>query len=165
MSKTSSIKILHCDLQLMIHASESPQKIEEILRRIIPVNDDEWQKIRKKIEKNSLKGHHGNPIQMWRLKLPPRLTRNILTHVLPKIHEDNFDVEEKFAEQFYPEENSLYFRLSKHDILREPPKFKLTEHGDSVRFRIKFQMYEAKKDRPAMVKVFLKQFTNNSLRS
>ncbi len=162
MAKTPVIKILHADIQLMIHASESPYKIEELLRRLIPIKDEEeWKRIRKKMEKHSLKGHYGNPIQMWQLRLPPRLTKMVLVHILPKVHEDNFDVEERFVEQFYPSENALYFRLSKHDLLREPPKFKLTERGDSVRFRVKFQMFKAKKDRPLIVKEFLRNFLDD----
>ncbi len=156
------IKILHSDLQLMIHASESPRKIEKLLRTLIPIeSEEEWKKFKKKIEKHSLKGQHGNPIQMWRIQLPSRLTKMVLKHVLPRIHEDNFDVDERFAEQFYPEENALYFRLSKHDLLRDPPTFKLTEHGDSIRFRVKFQMFKAKKDRPIIVKNFLKSYIHD----
>lgn len=125
-------KILHVEVSVISHATESPGKVEQALKNILP------QELRSSIQisRQYLSGHHGNDIvtMSYRLK-DPEATRDFIKNLAQIILPEE---KQRLSLEFdlhLDSEGKLFLRLDKQAAYLGEPKFR---EEDPIRVKVKF---------------------------
>jgi len=80
-------KVSQIELEAFCHATEDEDKVITALLNLVPKGLRE--KAKRKIKVSHLKGYHGNPIRILKLRLSkPREAERTLTHILTSLERD-----------------------------------------------------------------------------
>ncbi|MFB3890133.1 MAG: RNA-binding domain-containing protein [Candidatus Bathyarchaeia archaeon] len=129
---SSKTPIAYVDVRVFAHATEDPEKVQTAVRNTLPTELAE----NLVFTKNSLTGHHGNPILIMEAKLTER---KALPAVLQKIAAElgSLDKERLSAEmKQHIEKRNLYLRLDKQAAFLG--KIRLSTN-DPIHFKIHFK--------------------------
>ncbi len=128
----AQIPIAYVDIRFFVHATENPKKVVEAVRRLLPANHiDEII-----FERSNLKGHYGNPITVFEIRIKKR---EIVKAVVETLSSGLGELDKKALLReigSHVEKGSLYVRLDKQAALQG--EFKLCS-ADPVRVRIRFK--------------------------
>jgi RNA-binding protein len=122
----------YVDLRVFAHATEDQEKVLTAMRNLLPTDLAETAKF----EKNSLTGHHGNPITLFTSQLTEK---KLLPGLLEKIGQ-NLNALDKEALndeiKLHLEKHNLYLRFDKQFALLG--KFKFAQN-DPIHLKIHFK--------------------------
>lgn len=125
-------KRISIEISLFAHATEDPQKIEQVFQNLLPSNRREEVTLRKRV----LKGEYGNPIIYYKAKITKS---EIAEGILRKIGHNLSTLEKEMLDgdlKRRVEKGSLYIRLDKQAACLG--KFKLCD-ADPIHLRIRFK--------------------------
>ena len=126
------IPIAYIDIKFFAHATEDLEKVMEAVRNILPANRLE----EIDFKKNSLKGHHGNPIVFFEAKIERKdLVKAVIDSVFSRLSMLDKEILRKEIEM-HVEKGSLYLRLDKQAAFQEVVKLGVV---DPIRLRIRFR--------------------------
>jgi RNA binding exosome subunit len=122
----------YVDLSVFAHATEDPEKVLTALRNLFQTDLTETVQF----EKNSLTGHHGNSITLFKAHLTEK---TFLSELFEKFSQNlsALDKDELITNfNLYIEKTSLYLRFDKQDAFLG--KIKLAQN-DTIRLKIHFK--------------------------
>jgi len=128
----SRVPIAYIDIRFFAHATEDLDKVVEAAKHILPagyVGDIVFRK-------DSLRGHHGNPITLFETRIKGR---EIIKAFLEKLSSNLNELDKEALLQeagLHVEKGNLYIRLDKQAALQG--EFKLCT-ADPIRVRIRFR--------------------------
>lgn len=126
------IPVARIDIKFFAHATEDLEKVMEAVRHILPTNRVE----EIEFKKDSLKGHHGNPIVFFETKIEGKeLVKAVIDSVFSRLSELDKEVLRREI-AMYVEKGSLYLRLDKQDAFQGVVKLGT---ADPIRLRIRFR--------------------------
>jgi hypothetical protein len=126
------IPVVCIDIKFFAHATEDLEKVMEAVRHILPANRVE----EIEFKKDSLKGHHGNPIVFFETKVEGKeLVKAVIDSVFSRLSELDKEVLRREI-AMYVEKGSLYLRLDKQDAFQGVVKLGT---ADPIRLRIRFR--------------------------
>jgi RNA binding exosome subunit len=126
------IPVACIDIKFFAHATEDLEKVMEAVRHILPVNRVE----EIEFKKDSLKGHHGNPIVFFETKVEGKeLVKAVIDSVFSRLSELDKEVLRREI-AMYVEKGSLYLRLDKQAAFQGVVKLGT---ADPIRLRIRFR--------------------------
>jgi len=113
------INVGSIELETFCHATEDQEKVVEAVLNLVP--PELKRQARRKIKITTIKGHHGNPIKIIRLKISkPGKARKTLTHILSQLEEG----EAQYIAQTLPQRTDgshIYIRLDKQRAYLQAP--------------------------------------------
>ncbi|MEM4391346.1 MAG: RNA-binding domain-containing protein [Candidatus Nitrosotenuis sp.] len=123
-------KRLEVDIQVIVHATEDPQKIFDAFKETFGVDKEDF-------AVQSLKGHFENPIMLLRAKLKKKKAKSFVVALIssiPKAEIDSIvgDLESRC------DDSALFLRISKQSLVQN--KVALSDN-DPVRLRIFSPIY------------------------
>jgi len=126
------IPVARIDIEFFAHATEDLEKVMEAVRHILPANRME----EIDFKKNSLKGHHGNPIVFFETKIAGKeLVKAVIESIFSRL--SVLDKETLRREiEMHVEKGSLYLRLDKQAAFQGVVKLGT---ADPIRLRIRFR--------------------------
>jgi hypothetical protein len=126
------IPVACIDIKFFAHATEDLEKVMEAVRHILPANRVE----EIKFKKDSLKGHHGNPIVFFETKVEGKeLVKAVIDSIFSRLSELDKEVLRREI-AMYVEKGSLYLRLDKQAAFQGVVKLGT---ADPIRLRIRFR--------------------------
>jgi len=128
----SKIPIAYIDISFFAHATEDEDKVIEAARRLLPATLAE----RIDFERNSLRGHYGNPITLFETKIKEKdMVRAVLENFSSNL--GVLDKETLLREiNLHVEKGNLYLRFDKQAAFQGT--FKLGV-ADPIRVRLRFK--------------------------
>lgn len=134
-----------------VYATESEEKVREILKSIIPEGAE--------IQRSEAKGHHGSPIVILKTRIDRRPhLREFWHRIIEKLKNSEKKKLAKTAIERIDDDCRLYLRFDKQSIVNN--ELVLTESGDALHVRINVSAYPAKRE--IAVKQ-MKKFVNSEL--
>jgi len=129
---SSKPPIGYIDVRVFAHATEDPEKVLTAVRNILP------EELTESIifQKTSLKGHHGNPIILFRAKLTDK---QALPAALKKIGAGLTTLDKETLEanmKLHLEKRNLYLRFDKQSAYQNEVRF---SQNDPIHFKIHFK--------------------------
>jgi len=126
------IPVAYIDIEFFAHATEDLEKVMEAVKHILPANRVE----EIDFKKNSLKGHHGNPIVFFETKIERKeLVKAVIHSVFSRLSELDKEALRKEI-KMHVEKGSLYFRLDKQAAFQGVVKLCTV---DPIHLRIRFR--------------------------
>ena len=126
------IPVAYIDIKFFAHATEDLEKVREAVKHILPTNRVEEIEFRK----NSLRGHHGNPIVFFQTKIERKeLVKAVIENISRSLSELDKEVLRREI-AMHVEKGSLYLRLDKQAAFQGVVKLGTTE---PIRLRIRFR--------------------------
>jgi len=119
---------MRCELNMVIHATESMNKILDSVKKVLNIKIDQV-----KIERRDLSGHYGNPIIYLIIKLNKDDTINLLNSIKNKLSSDELSRLLNNIEDFF-DRNKIYLRFSKANLCRGRL---VLEEAESIKIVIK----------------------------
>ena len=129
---SSKPPIVYIDVRVFAHATEDPEKVLTAVRNILPEELSESIVF----QKTSLKGHHGNPIMLCRIKLTDK---QALPTALKKIGAGLATLDKEALEmnmKLHLEKGNLYLRFDKQSAYQNEVRF---SQNDPIHFKIHFK--------------------------
>ena len=126
------IPIAYIDIELFAHATEDSEKVKKAVKNILPA--DRAEEI--DFKKNSLKGHHGNPIVVFEAKIEGKeLVKAVVDSVFSRLSTLDKEALRREVER-HVEKGSFYVRLDKQAAFQGVVKLGT---ADPIRLRIRFR--------------------------
>ena len=126
------IPVAYIDIKFFAHATEDLEKVREAVKHILPTNRVEEIEFRK----NSLRGHHGNPIVFFQTKIERKeLVKAVIENISRSLSELDKEVLRREI-AMHVEKGSLYLRLDKQAAFQGVVKLGTT---DPIHLRIRFR--------------------------
>ena len=129
---SSKSPIGYIDVRVFAHATEDPEKVLTAVRNILPEELSESVIF----QKNSLTGHHGNPIILFKTKLADK---QALPAALKKIGAGLTTLDKEALEtnmKLHLEKRNLYLRFDKQSAYQNEVRF---SQNDPIHFKIHFK--------------------------
>ena len=124
---------LEVTVEVIIHATEDPQKIFDTFEKLFEIKEDEF-------SKKNLTGHFENPITMLMAKITKTKAENFIQKLVMKIPKGQLD--ELISDLENRIQNStLHVRVAKQDLIQE--KINLQEK-DVIKIKIFMPIYQKK---------------------
>lgn len=119
-------KFASAEIDVIIHATESHQKILNIIHSALKIDHN-------KFNIKRVEGHYGNEIILMKAKLNTRESTELAYHIINAL--STYD-KRRLIDEFdsYIERNSLYIRISKQDLFRNKI---VLDNEIKIRFRVK----------------------------
>jgi len=126
------IPVAYINIEFFAHATEDLEKVMEAVKHILPANRTE----EIDFKKNSLKGHHGNPIVFFEAKIEGKeLVKAVIDSIFSRL--SVLDKEALRREiEMHVEKGSLYLRLDKQAAFQGIVKLGA---ADPIHLRIRFR--------------------------
>ena len=126
------LPIAYVDIRLSMHATENPEKIKKAMYNLFPASHIDAVTFKK----DGLKGHYGNPINVFRTRIKDgEVIEAFVEKLFTKL--SDLDKETILRElNLFVEKNNLYLRLDKQAAFEDA--FKLCR-DDPIRIRIHFK--------------------------
>lgn len=126
------IPVAYIDIEFFAHATEDLTKVMEAIKYILPANRME----EIDFKKDSLKGHHGNPIVFFKAKIEGKeLVKAVIGSIFSRLSElDKEALRREF--EMHVKKGSLYLRLDKQSAFQGAVKLGA---ADPIRLRIRFR--------------------------
>lgn len=126
------LPVAYINIEFFAHATEDLEKVMEAVKNILPTNRVE----EIDFKKNSLKGHHGNPIVFFEAKIEGKeLVKAVVDSVFSRL--SVLDKEMLRREiKLHVEKGSLYLRLDKQSAFQGVVKLCT---ADPIHLRIRFR--------------------------
>jgi len=126
------IPVAYIDIEFFAHATEDLGKVMEAVKHVLPANRTE----EIDFKKNSLKGHHGNPIVFFEAKIEGKeLVKAVINSVFSRLTELDKEALRREIEM-HVEKGSLYLRLDKQAAFQGVVKLGA---ADPIHLRIRFR--------------------------
>ena len=125
------LPIAYVDIRLSMHATENPEKIKKAMYNLFPANYIDAVTFKK----DGLKGHYGNPINVFRTRIKDG---EVIEAFVEKLFTRLSDLDKETIVRelnLFVEKNNLYLRLDKQAAFEDA--FKLCR-DDPIRIRIHF---------------------------
>ena len=130
--KVAQVPVAYIEVRFLAHATEDENKVLEAVKRILPSQHvDEI-----KFKRQSLKGHHGNPIIFFETKIRKKsVVGDIVENLASNLNSID---KEKLGKkiELHIDGRSLYLRLDKQAAYQG--EYKLC-NADPIRIRIQFK--------------------------
>lgn len=124
--------VAYIDVEFFAHATEDVEKVMEAVKHVLPANRME----EINLKKNSLKGHHGNPIVFFETKIERKdLVKAVIDSIFSRLSMLDKEILRKEIEM-HVEKGSLYLRLDKQAAFQGVVKLGV---ADPIRLRIRFR--------------------------
>ena len=129
---SSKTPVGYVNIRVFAHATEDLEKVSRAVRTLLPeeINDNTV------LQKTSLKGHHGNPIVLFKTKITDK---KALPLVLKKIAERLSSLDKQTLDsemKMHLEKRNLYLRFDKQSAYMGETKF---ASNDPIHFKIHFK--------------------------
>ena len=129
---SSKTPVGYVNIRVFAHATEDLEKVSRAVRNLLPeeINDNTV------LQKTSLKGHHGNPIVLFKTKITDK---KALPLVLKKIAERLSSLDKQTLDsemKMHLEKRNLYLRFDKQSAYMGETKF---ASNDPIHFKIHFK--------------------------
>ena len=129
---SSKTPVGYVNIRVFAHATEDLEKVSRAVRNLLPeeINDNTV------LQKTSLKGHHGNPIVLFKTKITDK---KALPLVLKKIAERLSSLDKQTLDsemKMHLEKRNLYLRFNKQSAYMGETKF---ASNDPIHFKIHFK--------------------------
>jgi RNA binding exosome subunit len=149
------LRVSTVSIELSQHETESEEKIIQVIEYLFP--SEVYEKIDEFTTVHNLTGFHKNQIKLYKIQsLKQKQNKLIFSYVINKIiPETDF---ESIWDRFSSEENSLYLRINKQDLLKSR-QFRLDEGSDIIKIVFKF-IFLGKKNSSTEER---KEYLNNQL--
>ena len=126
------IPVAYIDIEFFAHATEDLEKVMEAVKHILPANRLE----EIDFKKNSLRGHHGNPIVFFETKIDGKeLVKAVIDSIFSHLSMLDKDVLRREIEM-HVEKGSFYLRLDKQAAFQRIVTLGI---ADPIRLRIRFR--------------------------
>ena len=96
-------------IDVILHATEDPTKIEKSLHDIFEIEQEEFENV-------IMSGHFGNPILILKTKISKNNSKKLISTLISKISDDDLETLEKEIDQM-DKNSGLQIRISKQDII------------------------------------------------
>src|SRR5574338_1287354 len=126
-------KRLEVDIQVIIHATEDPQKIFDSFKEVFDVDSEEF-------ETQNLQGHYENPISLIHCKLKKKKAANFVKTLVSGITKNEIDGIIQDLENRC-DGSALHLRISKQSLVQQ--KIKLADQ-DPIKLKIYTPIYTQK---------------------
>ena len=118
-------------IEIILHATEDVNKIENALQNIFDINTED-------LEKEEMTGHFGNLITILKTKLSKNNAKKLISTLISKISNDDIDILEQKIDEMNTN-SGLEIRISKQDLIRGKITFR---KKDSVKLTITIPVYK-----------------------
>ena len=118
-------------IEIILHATEDVNKIENALQNIFDINTED-------LEKEEMTGHFGNLITILKTKLSKNNAKKLISTLISKISNDDIDILEQKIDEMNTN-SGLEIRISKQDLIRGKITFR---QKDSVKLTITIPVYK-----------------------
>ena len=118
-------------IEIILHATEDVNKIENALQNIFDINTED-------LEKEEMTGHFGNLITILKTKLSKNNAKKLISTLISKISIDDIDILEQKIDEMNTN-SGLEIRISKQDLIRGKITFR---KKDSVKLTITIPVYK-----------------------
>ena len=129
---SSKTPVGYVDIRVFAHATEDLEKVTSAVRNLLPEEINE----NTVIQKTSLKGHHGNPIVLFKTKITEKKALPLLLEKIAgglcSLDKQTLDSEMKM----HLEKRNLYLRFDKQSAYLGETKF---ASNDPIHFKIHFK--------------------------
>jgi len=131
---SAKVQIGFIELQVFAHATEDPDKVTKAIRNMFPsIHRDEVS-----FSQSSLKGHHGNPIMLFKTKIQKKpIIYAFIENLSSQLADESKKMLFMNIERHLDDKGSLFIRLDKQSALLN--KLEL-EYEDPIRIQIKFNI-------------------------
>jgi len=129
---SKALPIAYVGISFFAHATEDEGKVLEAVKHLLPVEQVE----NIVFEKGSLRGHHGNPIVLFEVKIKDKnVVKAVVEHLASNL--SALDKETLMNEiDLHVEKGNLFVRLDKQAAFEGSFKFAT---ADPIRFRLRFK--------------------------
>ena len=133
-------QIGYVEIEVLAHATEDPDKVTQAIKNLFPpIHRDEVS-----FTQTSLKGHHGNPITLYKTRIQKKpIITAFIENLSSQLNNENKKTLHKNIERHIDEKGSLFIRLNKQSALLN--KIEL-EYEDPIRIQIKFNIWQKSKE-------------------
>jgi hypothetical protein len=126
------LPVAYIDIEFFAHATEDLEKVLEAVKNILPA--DRVEEI--DLKKNSLRGHHGNPIVFFETKIGGKdLVKAVIDSVFSRLSVLDKEMLRREIEM-HVEKGSFYLRLDKQSAFQGVVKLGV---ADPIRLRLRFR--------------------------
>jgi len=119
------------EIEVILHATEDPTKIEKSLFDAFEINPEE-------LERKEMTGHFGNHITILKTKILKNNAKKLISTLISKISNDDIDVLEQKIDEMN-KNSGLEIRISKQDLIRGKISF---GKRDSIKLTIITPVYK-----------------------
>jgi len=120
--------VISVEVEVFAHSTEDPGKVLEAMQFFLPEEV--------KVRKEKVRGHHGNEVLIYRVRLLRNEAGKVLRHIAAKMREED---RRRLAKQFYLRvdgRGNLYLRFDKQKAFLK--KAILSSDEDVVKVKVKF---------------------------